>query len=141
MFSKTNLISTLVTTLWAFLGGYLLWDTIGGSMMDDHTTIAGLIKEEPDFFHLALGCLVTAFVISTVYSKWARGHHSISEGMQFGLWIGLLIGVGSGLINFATSNMMDFNGTLINAVLSIVYFVVMGLLASLVYGKMSSSKA
>ena len=140
MFSKTNLISTIVTTLWAFLGGYLLWDTIGGSLMSEHETIVGLLKAEPDFLHLVLGCLVTAFVFCTVYSKWARGHHSLSEGAQFGLWIGLLMGVGSGLINYATSNMMDISGTMINAVLYIVYFVIMGILTSLVYGKMSSKE-
>jgi hypothetical protein len=30
MFSKSNLISTLVTAIWGFFGGWLLWGIIGG---------------------------------------------------------------------------------------------------------------
>ncbi len=140
MLSKSNLISTLIATVWAFFGGYLLWDTIGGALLSEHETIPDLIKEEPDFLHLVLGCLITAFVFSTLYSKWARGHHSISEGTKFGLWMGILLGVGSGLINYATSNMMDFSGTMINAVLYIVYFIIMGVLVSIIYNKFSSTE-
>ena len=140
MLSKTNLISTLVTALWAFFGGYLLWDIIGGSLLGNHETMAGLIKENPDFVHLVLGCIVTAFVFCTIYSKWARGHHRIAEGLKFGFWLGLLIGLGNGLIDFATSNMMDFSGTIINAVIYLVYFIVMGLLASIIYGKFDASE-
>jgi hypothetical protein len=140
MFSKTNLVSTLVTTVWGFLGGYLLWGIIGDPMLADHLGSAtGVMREEPDFVHLILGCLVVGFAFSTTYSKWARGHHSLSEGAQFGLWIGLILGLGSGLIDYSTGNILDIVGTLMNSVIYIVHFVIMGILASLVYSKMSST--
>ncbi len=140
MFSKTNLVSTLVAGLWGFFGGYLLWGIIGDPMLVDYMgTATGVMKETPDFAHLALGCLIAALAFSSVYSKWARGAHSASQGMQFGVWIGVLLGLGSGLIDFATANILDLSGTLINAVIYVVHFAVMGVLVSLVYNKMSSS--
>jgi len=139
MFSKTNLISTLITGLWAFFGGYLLWGFIGEPLLADHM-MPGLMKDPPDFLHLALGCLIMAFAFSVIYSKWARGAHSISQGIQFGIWLGILIGLGSGLIDYATGNMDDITGTLGNAVIYIVFFAVMGALVSLIYSKIKSGE-
>ncbi len=139
MFSKTNIIATLVTGLWAFFGGYLLWGILGESLMMDHLgSASGVMKETPDFVHLTLGCLILAFIFCIIYSKWARGMHSASQGAQFGLWLGLLSGVGEGLIDFATANILTLTGTLLNAVIYIIYFLVMGILASMVYGKVKS---
>jgi len=139
MFSKTNLISTLVTGIWAFAGGYLLWGIIAEPLMADHV-MTGIMKETPDFLHLALGCLIMAFAFSTMYSKWARGAHSISQGAQFGIWLGILVGLGGGIIDFATSKLADLPGTLINALTYIVFYLVMGVLASLIYDKISSKE-
>ncbi|WP_303318275.1 hypothetical protein Q4Q34_10775 [Flavivirga abyssicola] len=135
MFSKTNLISTIITTIWGFLGGWLLWGIIGDPMLADHTFSSGLMKEAPDMALLFIGCLVVGFAFSTMYSKWARGSHGISQGAQFGIWIGILIGLGSGLIDYSTSNLLDLSGTIINAAIYIVHYAVMGILASLIYGK------
>ena len=140
MFSKTNLISTLVTGIWGFLGGWVLWGMIGDPILKDHEITSGLMKEMPDMAILAIGCLIVGFAFSTMYSKWARGTHGVSHGVQFGIWLGILIGLGSGLIDHSTSNLLDLTGTIINAVIYIVHFAIMGILASLVYGKFSSAE-
>jgi hypothetical protein len=138
MFSKSNLISTLVTALWGFFGGWLLWGIIGDPMLDDHTINDGLMKDMPDMAILAIGCLIVGFALSSMYSKWARGVHGVSSGAQFGVWLGILIGLGSGLIDHSTSNLLDLSGTIINAVIYIIHFALMGILASLVYGKFAT---
>ncbi len=135
MFTKTNLISTIITAIWGFLGGWLLWGIIGDPMLADHAVTSGLMKEMPDMAMLAIGCLVVGFAFSSIYSKWARGTHGFSHGIQFGIWIGVLIGLGSGLIDHSTSNLLDLSGTITNAIIYIVHFAIMGVLASLVYGK------
>ncbi|GAA3617158.1 hypothetical protein Q4Q39_00485 [Flavivirga amylovorans] len=135
MFSKTNLISTIITTIWGFLGGWLLWGIIGDPMLKDHTINGDLMKEAPDMALLAIGCLIVGFAFSTMYSKWARGSHGISQGVQFGIWVGILIGLGSGLIDHSTSNLLDLSGTIINAIIYIVHFAIMGILASTSYNK------
>jgi hypothetical protein len=140
MFSKTNMISTLVAALWAYVGGYLLWGVLGDPLLADYLGSAtGVMREMPDHMHLIIGCVIIALMFCTIYSKWARGHHSASQGVQLGLYMGILAGLGAGLIDFATSNMLTITGTFINALLYIVYYVIMGILVSLIYGKLSSS--
>ncbi len=140
MFSKSNLISTLVTALWAYFGGYLVWVIIATPLMEGHNgTATGVWKEAPDTLHLIIGCIVLAFAFSTIYSKWASGSHALSNGAQFGLWIAVLLGLGIGMIDLSISNVTDLTGMFIGAGLSVVFYAVMGVLASLVYGKLSSS--
>jgi len=141
MFSKTNLISTLATALWAYFGGYLVWVIIATPLMEGHEgTATGVWKEVPDHLHLILGCIIFAFAYSTLYSKWSNGSHGLSNGAQFGVLFSIMLGLGEGLINLAVSNTTDLMGTIIGFVLSIVFYVVMGVLASLIYDKFSSAE-
>lgn len=140
MFSKKNLISTLVTAIWAFLGGYLLWGILGDPFLMEHLgSGAGTMQETPDFLYLIIGCVILACAFSTIYSKWGRDSYSATNGAQFGIWLGILLGFGSGIIDYATANILDMTGTLVNGVIYIVFFIVMGVLAGLVYSKMASS--
>ena len=140
MFSKTNIIATVVNAIWAFMGGYLLWGIIADPYLAKQTRISGVMREAPDFMWLAIGCIVMAFAFSTIYSKWARGAHGITHGMEFGVWIGILMGLGSGLIDYATANILGLKGTAANALVYIVFFAVMGALASLVYSKVKATE-
>ena len=138
MFSKTNLIAYLSAALWAYFGGYLLWGILGDPLLKDHLgTATGVMKDMPDMFHLILGCVILAVCFTIIYSKWARGHHSVSEGMQFGFLMGVLAGFGSGLIDYSTSNIIAFSGYIINAFIYLVYYIVMGCIVSMIYKKFS----
>lgn len=140
MFSKTNIIATIVNAIWAFAGGYLLWGIIADPYLSKQVRTPNVTREAPDFMWLAIGCLIMAFAFSTIYSKWARGAHSTSQGLQFGAWLGILIGGGSGIIDYATSNLLGLKGTAVNAVVYILFFAIMGVLASLIYSKVKSSE-
>jgi len=136
MFSKTNIISTIVTAVWGFAGGYLLWGILGENLFADHMgSASGVMKEIPDMVHLSLGCLIHAFVFSTIYGKWAKDELGTSSGITFGILLAIMIGLGEGLIDFATTNIIDITGTFMNFGVYLVFFVVMGLLAGLVYSK------
>ena len=140
MFSKTNLISTLVATLWGFFGGWILWGMIGDPILAEHVSTTSIMKEMPDFPILVIGCLIVGFAFSTTYSKWARSTHGVSNGAQFGIWLGILVGLGGGLIDHSTSNILDLAGTIINSIIYIIHFAIMGILVSLVYGKFNSEE-
>ena len=138
MFSKTNLISGIVTALWGFFGGYLLWGVLTAPFLDNHLGSAiGVGKTTPEFLLLALGCLISGIVFSFFYANYSNGKHSISKGLNFGLLMGIYVGVGHGLINHATSNILDMTGTLANMLIYIVFLVIMGILASVVYNKLT----
>lgn len=133
MFSKSNLISTLVGAVWAYFGGYLLWDIIGSSLFEN------VNDNTADQLHLIIACVILAFAFSTIYSKLSGGGHSLSHGAQFGLWAGIFVGFGERWFDFAFSDTPVLSDAIINGVLNIVFFVILGVLASLVYGKLSSS--
>lgn len=133
MFSKTNLISTVVNTIWVYFGGYFLWEILGPTLFE------GYKESSPDHLHLIISCLILSFAFSTIYSKWTRGAYSISQGAIFGLWTGILIGFGERWFDLAFG-MHSITDALVNGILNLVIFTVMGILASLIYGKFSSSE-
>ena len=77
------------------------------------------------------------FIFSSIYNKWGNTNYGASNGLIYGIWIGLLMGLGEGMVNFAVMDMLDLTGTLINAGTFAVFYGIMGLLAGLVYGKLS----
>ena len=137
MFSKSNLISTLVTAVWGYLGGWVLWGMLMDPILQEHNSATGVMKEMPDMFHLIIGCIIAGFAFSTIYSKWSNGNYSAMSGLTYGVWVGILLGFGEGLVNMAVMNMLDFTGTLLNGITYIVFYAVMGLLAGMVYQKTS----
>lgn len=134
MFSKSNLISTVVGALWAYFGGMLLWDILGSSLFENTN------DNMPDQLHLIIACVILAFAFSTIYSK-LSGEHSLSHGAKFGLAVGIFIGFGERWFDFAFQMYpTSLNDSIISGVMNIVFFVVLGVLVSLVYGKFSSSE-
>lgn len=138
MLSKANIVSTLVTALWGYFGGWLIWGTLLKDFLSEHAGGAtGVMREPmPDMIHLIIGCIIVAFVFSTIYSKWGSDGYSISSGITYGIWVGLLIGLGGGMIDFAVMDVSDLTGVLVNAGAVVVLYAVMGLLAGMVYNKM-----
>lgn len=54
IFTKANLISTIVAAVWSFMGGFLFWGIFAEDFMNNHLgTATGVGKEMPD-----LGLLV-----------------------------------------------------------------------------------
>lgn len=136
MLSKTNLLSYLLTSIWAYFGGFLLWGLLGETLLNNHLgSASGVMREMPDHFHLVLGCVILAVTFCIIYSKWAQGKHSATKGISFGILVGVLTGVGSGMIDFSTSNLLTFTGFIFNALIYMVYYIAMGFLAGLIYSK------
>ncbi|NND61564.1 MAG: hypothetical protein HKN48_00055 [Flavobacteriaceae bacterium] len=137
MFSKANLVSTLLAGIWGFGGGYLLWGILGDPMLSDHVVTSGLMKDPPDMMYLVIGCLIQAFGFSTIYGKYGAANYGAGSGISLGVWVAIMIGLGEKLIDFATANILDRTGTLINFVIYLVFFAVTGLIAGLIYKKMA----
>lgn len=141
MFSKSNLISTLLGFIVLFLGGYLYYEVIATSFYEGHTTASGaeVMRTEPDLVFIALGCLIQAFIISTLYSKWARGVHSAKQGFEYGAWIGGLLGFGVWVLNYGIMDMFDSTSLLVDGLWNIVFYGITGVVISMVYGKFSKT--
>lgn len=139
MFSKSNLLATLVGAVVMFFLGYLIWGIATADFFTEHT-LTNTMKEVPDLGLIALGNLIGAFIISTLYRKWARGHHSIGQGFEFGAWIGAFMGIATGLVWYATSTWMDVTGHAVEAILDIVFYGIIGAVIALVYQKTAAKE-
>ena len=139
MFTKSNLLATLATGIYFFIVGYLIWGVLTVDFFTAHAGSAtGVMKEAPDMVFIALGCLLQALFLSTVYGKWARGVHNVKQGLDFGAFIGGFIGLGMGLLWYGTSNLSDLTGVFAEAVLDIIFMAVGGIIMALVYKATSS---
>ncbi len=139
MFSKSNLLATLVVAVVMFFLGYIIWGLALQDFFKSHS-ITDVSKEPMEFPLIAVSQLVGAFILCSIYRKWARGHHSVGEGAEFGVAIGAFTGVAMGLMWYATSSMMDFTGFIAEAIVEMVYYGIVGVVIALVY-KATSKKA
>lgn len=141
MFSRQNLLATLAATVAMFLLGYLLWGMAMMDFFEAHSLVDTMKSdEEMSLLMIFLGNLFGALALSTLYGKWANGNYSVGGGFQFGAWIGFFVGVGMGLVWYGTANMMDETGHVVEAVLDIVYYGLIGVVIAIVY-KTTAPKA
>ncbi len=139
MFSKPNIISTLIATIWAYLGGYLLWDVIGDPIFKDHKGSAmNVEKYEPEMLLMLAACAVSAFAFSTIYGKFSTKKHGIGSGIFYGFLISLF-GISYAMISYSMTNLMDATGAFYDAVINVFYYLVMGALVGVVYRSFDSS--
>ncbi len=139
MFTKQNLLATLAGFVAMFVLGYVIWGIATVDFFEGHT-LTNIMKDPPDMLFIALGNLIGTFALSSLYGKWARGIHSAGEGFQFGVWIGIFVGLGMGLLWYGTSELMDMTGHLVEAILDIIFYGIIGAIIALVY-KATAAKA
>ena len=139
MFSKANLISTVVALIWGMGGGFLLWGILAEPYMADHILLDGVMKDPVDMVYLGIGTLIQGFAFSTIYGKYGSGSYGAGSGLSYGIWLAILAGLGEGIIDFATANLMNLHGTLVNFLVYLIFFGIMGLLVGLIYGKFSDN--
>lgn len=140
MFSKSNLLATLAAAVVMFLLGYLIWGIATVDFFESHS-LSNIMKDPPDIPLIFVSNLIAAFVLSSVYSKWARGYHSGGQGFEFGVAIGVFTGIAMGLMWYATSEWMDFTGYIAEAIIEIIYYGIVGVVIALVYKATSKKEA
>ena len=139
MFSKSNLLATLAGGIYFFIAGYLIWGVLTVDFFAEHAGSAtGVMKDPGDMVFIALGCLLEALFLSTVYGKWARGVHTLKQGIEFGALIGAFIGLGMGFLWYGVSNLSDLTGVFAEAVLDIIFMDIGGAIIAVVYRSTSS---
>lgn len=132
MFTKQNLLATLAGFATMFLLGWGIWGFATVDFFEGHY-LNDLMKDPPNTLFIALANIIAAFVLSSIYGKWARGVHSAKEGFQFGAWIGVFKGLGMGLLTYATIAWMDLTGHIVEAVIEVIYYGIVGVVIAIVY--------
>ena len=77
---------------------------------------------------IALGCFIEAFVLANLFRSRTNLESLVLEGFQFGAWIGLFLGFGTGIVSYGFFEMHTLNVHLVDAAWSIVFYGLTGLL-------------
>ena len=67
-----------------------------------------------------------SFALSVIYGKWAGGNYGAGSGANFGVWIGVFAGISYALLWYATAELMDLTGHLVDGIVTLIFFVIVG---------------
>lgn len=136
MLSKSTLVATLVGFIFLFFSGWIFYDSLATDFFSQHyVNMPSMIVAEMNY--IALGVLVEAYLLSVIYSKWARGEYNLQSGFKMGALLGLFVGLGINMVSLGTLELIDIQGTLVDAVWNVVYFGVAGCLNGWVFKGLS----
>jgi hypothetical protein len=131
MNTKTIVAGVLAGLAYFLLGwlmyGMLLQSTFSG--MQGSATGVMRPDSEMVMWALVLGSLGMGFTLTYVFGTWA-GVSSVAGGIKAGATLGFLIALGWDMMMFATSNIYQLNG----AILDIVVFTINSAIAGAIAG-------
>ena len=126
--SVSNLLSIVACFVIIFFGNYLFYGVLAAGFFESHMGSAtGVQKEEVSMAFIALGCLLQAYVLATLYAKWANGTHNPSGGFRFGAIAGLLAGFGLGFVMYGTTHLLDLTGHVVDGLWYMLLFGLSGM--------------
>lgn len=105
-------------TLFA-LGGIFYGMLLMDFFLANSGTATGAMKETPDWFHLVLGELVFAALLTTVLGKWAQVSGA-AQGFTVGATFGVLLSVALGLTYLGTMNITTPAAAMVDVVVSAI---------------------
>jgi hypothetical protein len=130
--NKKTMISGVLGGVTYFLLGWLIWGVIlKNSMSGMEGTATGVMRAESDFIWWALvvGNLFYGMALAYILGTWS-GVTTFTGGAKAGALIALLFTAGYDFIYYATTNIMQLNGT----IMDIAIQTVMGAIAGGVIG-------
>lgn len=135
MLSKATLTGTVVGFIFLFFGGWIFYENLAIDFFSQHyvNMPSGLVTK---MNYIAFGVLVESYLLSLIYRKWAQGNYNLRSGFKFGALLGLFIGLGINMVMLGTMELLDIQGSLVDAVWNVVYFGVAGCLNGWVFQKL-----
>ncbi len=123
---KKFLLSSIMGCAALFLLGYLFYAVLLVNFFENNAgTVIGARRTEPHVAALIVGNLAYAAFLAFVFLKWA-GISGLRNGLRGGLVIGLFSALTFGFISYATSNALNMNGTLVDALVWTVMSTIAG---------------
>lgn len=118
--SNRFVLAALAGGVVMFLAGGVLYGVVTASFFAaNQGSAVGVMKDAPDYVHLALGQLVLGVYLAVVMNKWARVG-GVADGLKIGAISGLMIALGYDLTQFGTTNMANITATLVDPLISMV---------------------
>lgn len=112
----------------------LLLDMVWYTMVMKDSMNMPNARPEPDMMWMIISYVIFALGFVTIYSKWDGGSSPVNSGLNFGLWTGLMVGLGLNLMWYSLSTMMTLNQVLVDAAYTIVKYIVVGIVVAYLAG-------
>ena len=134
MFTKSNLLGTLVGAVASFGLTVLFFGLLLGSFLDKyHYDIGGLHKDEPSDLLVYLPMILMGFILSTIYGKFKKENHSFMGGFEIGAWVSAFFFLGMNIFYNNNLNHIELTGLIIGGVVGVIMYGIVGGLIALVY--------
>ena len=72
-------------------------------------------------------------MLSIVYGKWAAGNYEKNSGFRFGVWVGIFVGFGIGLLMYGTFQLLSLEANLVDSFWNVLFYGITGLIIGLGY--------
>lgn len=138
MDTKKMLYAWLAGAAGMIILGFLWHTVILGDFYDTH--LAAVARDEPKMPFVILGYLVLALLMAYMFPLGYKGGSAVTEGLRFGILIGLLWILPLQLVFHALLN-IDLTGGLVDAGWHVVEQGVGGIIIAMVYGKGAASES
>lgn len=105
MDTKNFLLASLAGGIVFFVSGFLFY----GVLLSDFMMMGsaeGVMKETPDFVPLILSQLIFGAFLTMVLRRWP-GAATLAQGAKTGASLGVMLGLGFSLVQYATMNVMN----------------------------------
>lgn len=128
------ILGTLVGGVILFFVGFLIYGILFVDFFEANAgTAVGVARDSPNFMALAGGQLLWSGAL-TLALGW-KGAASVGDGLKVGATLGVLFFLGIDLTLYATTNMSNLTGALVDAALATALFAVTGAGIVLVIGR------
>ena len=134
MFTKSNLLGTLVGAVANFVLAILFYIVLFATFLDDyHHEIEGLHKDNQSNFWFYLSIILMGFILSTIYGKFKKENHNFIGGFELGAWVAAYFFLGISILHNSTLNHFDMTGVILSGVVAVIMVGIVGGLIALVY--------
>jgi hypothetical protein len=137
MNAQKRILATVVGTVVAFFGGWIIYGMLGEGLMADHMDNSlSRGEENMIWWAMIVGNLLVAYFFAYVYDHWNGGVKGFVPGLKIGVIIGLILGFGMGLMYYSRSTIyLDVTGVVIDTVLNAVWMGLIGGSVGFMYGR------
>ncbi len=137
MSTSKILIAGIVGGIVALIIGFLLYGIALTSFFEANMgSASGVMKTEEGllWIPLILGHLAMGLLFAVIFGRWAS-ISTFATGAKAGAVIGFLVSFAVGMINFATANIHNLNGTIANIAISTVQSAIVAGIIAVILGR------
>lgn len=132
---KKLVVGGIVGGILFFFLGWLLYGMLLMDFMNNNPgVVSGYSKETPDFLYLAIGNLLSGFMMAYIFIK--ANIKTLMGGLIMAAVVGLLFSASYDTSIYATTNLFSKKMMLADVLASVVIWAVSGAIVGLVLGKL-----